>query len=99
MIPDILSINLKITIPCILLSDERLDSPAKDLSSATNGSQEEEFVDAVDELPVDHFQPAAPDSMLCLLLDILQQSHFHVFFFNWPLRWLVFLVGLYQFIS
>ncbi|XP_067938541.1 transforming acidic coiled-coil-containing protein 3-like isoform X2 [Watersipora subatra] len=41
--------------------DHRLDSPAKESSSATNGSQEDDFIDAVDELPTDMFKPAVPD--------------------------------------
>ena len=47
---------------------ERTDSPARgggDQSTATSASQDEEFVDAVDDLPKDsEFQPANPDSEL-----------------------------------
>ena len=43
---------------------QRIDSPAHEQFSAatTTTSQEEEFEDAVDELPKDEFKPAHPDS-------------------------------------
>ena len=55
------------------MTEQRIDSPLKDLhSSATNGSQDEEFEDAVDELPVDEFKPARPESELP---NILSSTH------------------------